>query len=272
MNALWIKVQRALDNAFTKQIVVFVKWCWSRWHPLPTTVKVGITSLLLGFGLLGNAHYQGLAVAPGELHMGDVGRILYVHVPTAWIALLSFLAAFIAAVGALWTSKFGWDALVGACSEVGLVLTGMLLFQGMVWAKPTWGTYWVWDPRLTSSAMMFVMFGVVLLLRKIISDPERRMTVSSVTAILAFVDVPIVYFSVRWWKAGLHQDFSSPDTVSETMHLPLRMAAFGVLFIAIGLVLFRWKTIRRELEIETDVPDLPPVPTPLQLDEQEGQS
>ena len=223
-------------------------------------------SLALGFVLLAVAHYQGLFVAPSEAYMQNVGRILYVHVPTAWISMLCFLAAFIAAVGALWTGRYGWDAMVAACSEVGVVLTGMLLFQGSVWAKPTWGTWWSWDPRLTSSAMMFLMFGVVLLLRGLIADPARRLTLSSVAAILAFVDVPIVYFSVKWWNS-LHQEWSSPATVAQTMHLPLRMAAFGVLFIAIGLIAFRWKTIRNELDAETRVPDLPPEPSVLKLDD-----
>ena len=115
MNALWIKVQRALDNAFTKQIVVFVKWCWSRWHPLPTTVKVGITSLfwatdcwvmLIIKALLSlRANYTWAMWGVFCTYMFRHG----LH--------YSVLAAFIAAVGALWTSKFGWDALVGACSE-----------------------------------------------------------------------------------------------------------------------------------------------------------
>jgi heme exporter protein C len=118
--------------------------------------------------------------------------------------------------------------------------------------------------------MMFIMFGVVLLLRNLISDPARRLTLSAVAAILAFVDVPIVYFSVKWWNS-LHQPWSSPETVSQTMHLPLRMAAFGMLFIAAGFIAIRWKTIRVQLEAETRVPDLPDRPEPLQLDE-EGES
>ena len=98
--------------------------------------------VLLGFGMLAWAHYMGLFVAPSERYMANVGRILYVHVPTAWISLLCFLVAFIAAIGALWTGRYGWDALVAASSEVGVVLTGLLLFQGAVWAKPTW--IWRW--------------------------------------------------------------------------------------------------------------------------------
>ena len=120
----------------------------------------------LGLGLLGWAHYQGLFIAPPEAMMGDVGRILYAHVPAAWNALLTYLVAFIAAVGSLYTAKRGWDALVEASVEVGVLLNALLLVQGSLWAKPTWGVYWTWDPRLTTCAIMVVAFGVVLALRR----------------------------------------------------------------------------------------------------------
>ena len=232
-------------------------------------MRLGGLAVIAGFVLLGWAHYMGLFVAPSEAYMQNVGRILYVHVPTAWVSLLCFLVSFIAAVGALWTGRYGWDALVAASSEVGVVLTALLLCQGAIWAKPTWGTWWSWDPRLTSSAMMLVMFGVVLLLRALIRDPARRLTVSSIAAVLAFVDVPIVYFSVKWWNT-LHQPLSSPETVSQTMHLPLRMAAFGMLFLAAGLIGIRALTIRRELIRETTAPELPTPVSTLALDGEGG--
>ena len=107
----------------------------------------------LGLGLLAGAHLMGLLVAPSERYMANVGRILYVHVPTAWVSLLCFTVAFIAAIGALWTGRVGWDALMAGASEVGVVLTGLLLFQGAVWAKPTWGTWWASaSPACSSSA------------------------------------------------------------------------------------------------------------------------
>ena len=228
-------------------------------------MRLGWIAVIVGFVLLGWAHYMGLFVAPSEAYMQNVGRILYVHVPTAWVSLLCFLVSFIAAVGALWTGRYRWDALVAASAEVGVVLTGLLLAQGSLWAKPTWGTWWSWDPRLTSSAMMLVMFGVVLLLRSLIRDPARRLTVSSVAAVLAFVDVPIVYFSVKWWNS-LHQPWSSPETVSQTMHLPLRMAAFGMLFMAAGFIAIRAMVIGRQLIRETTAPELPVPATTIELD------
>ena len=210
----------------------------------------------LGVVLIAIGHYMGLFVAPKEAMMGDVGRILYVHVPTAWVALLTYLIAFVIAIGSLWTGKRGWDAHLEATIEVGVVLNVLLTFQGSIWAKPTWGIWWTWDPRLTTTAIMVLSFVGVLLLRGSITNPERRSLVSAVGAIIAFVNVPIVYMSVKWWRT-LHQDFSSPETVSSTMVLPLRIAAFGMLFLMIGLILARGRIALQRLEEEADAPDLP---------------
>ena len=224
-------------------------------------------SIALGVILLAIGHGMGLFVAPSEAMMGDVGRILYVHVPTAWVALVSYLIAFIAAVGALWSGRVGWDATMEAAIEMGVVLTGMLLMQGSIWARPTWGVWWTWDPRLTTSAIMLVAFSAVLLLRSVIDQPERRMLVSAVATIVAFVDVPIVYFSAKWWNS-LHQTFSSPKTVSSPMITPLRVAAFGMLFLSIGYIGARRRIALRRLEEETTPDTLPDRPAGLKLNEE----
>ena len=223
---------------------------------------LGVAGLLMLIG----AHYVGLFVAPPEAMMGDVGRILYAHVPTAWVGLLTYLAAFIAAIGALLTGRAAWDAMVEATVEVGLLLNVLLLIQGSVWAKPTWGVYWTWDPRLTTSAIMVIAFGVVLVLRKQIEEPARRLTLSSVATIIAFINVPIVYMSVKWWRT-LHQDFSSPETVSNSMVTPLRIAAFGMLFVAIYFIVRRWRITLNQLNAEFEAPELPQPASPLKLEE-----
>ena len=219
---------------------------------------------MLGIALVAWGHFNGLVVAPPEAMMGDVGRILYVHVPTAWVGLATYLVAFIAAIGTLWTSKLGWDAMVEASVEVGVILNGLLLIQGSIWAKPTWGVYWTWDPRLTTSAVMVVAFGAILVLRKMIDQPSRRMTLSAVATIVAFVNVPITYMSVKWWRT-LHQNFSSPETVSSTMVTPLRVAAFGMLFLATAMVIRRWRIGHARLAAEAAASDMPPTPAPLDL-------
>ncbi len=221
---------------------------------------------LLGTALLVWSHYTGLFVAPPEAMMGDVGRILYAHVPTAWVGLLTYLVAFIAAIGALSTGRAAWDAMVEATVEVGLLLNVLLLVQGSLWAKPTWGVYWTWDPRLTTCAIMVVAFGVVLALRRQIDDPSRRLTLSSVATIIAFVNVPIVYMSVKWWRT-LHQPYSSPETVDSAMVTPLRVAAFGMLFLATGFIVRRWRIALASLRSEFDAPDLPDAPKPLTIED-----
>ena len=218
----------------------------------------------LGLLLVIIGHSMGLFVAPKEAMMGDVGRILYVHVPTAWVALLTYLIAFVLAVGSLWTGRRGWDAGLEATVEVGILLNVLLTIQGSIWARPTWGIWWTWDPRLTTTVIMVFSFIGVLLLRRLTTNPERRTVLSAAGAIVAFVNVPIVYMSVKWWRT-LHQDFSSTDTVSNTMVLPLRIAAFGMLFLMIGMILGRTKLALHRLAQEDDAPDLPEQLKPLDI-------
>ena len=190
---------------------------------------------LLGIVTLAVGCYFGLAVAPPERHMGEVQRIMYVHVPCAWVGLLSYVAASVAAVGSLWTSRPKWDAAMIGMVETGLVLNALLLMQGSIWAKPTWGHWWVWDVRLTTSAILLILFAGVLALRSFVQDPEKRATWSAVATILATADVILVYFSVKWWQS-IHQVQSTPETVDRAMVLPLRINAFAILFLAIWMV------------------------------------
>jgi heme exporter protein C len=192
----------------------------------------------LGFALLAVGSYWGLFVAPKETYMGDVQRIMYVHVPTAWNAMLAFTFAFACAVASLLRGGYKWDARLEAAMEVGVVLAALLCVQGAIWAKPTWGVWWDWDPRLTTTAIMLLAFSGIIALRSFVEDPGRRAVWSAVAAIIAFADVPIVYFSVKWWNS-LHQTQSTPETVSRAFHWPLRVNAFGVLFLMGGLIALR---------------------------------
>jgi len=125
-----------------------------------------------------------------------------------------------------------------AAIEVGVVLAFLLCCQGSIWAKPTWGVWWDWDPRLTTTAVLLFAFLGILALRKFVEDPARRAIWSAVATIIAYADVPIVYYSVRWWNS-LHQLQSSPATVSRQFWLPLRMNAFGILFLMTGFIMLR---------------------------------
>ena len=193
---------------------------------------------LAGIGLLLVGSYFGLFVAPPERHMGEVQRILYVHVPVAWITMLVFTFSFGFAIASLWSGKEKWDNLLTGSIETGVVLCGLLQLQGMIWARATWGVWWDWDVRLTTTLVLMLLFAGILALRSFVPEPGRRATWSAIAAIVAYVDVPLVYFCVRWWRS-LHQVQSSPDTMDPAMILPLRINSFAVLAIAI------WFTVRR---------------------------
>ena len=221
----------------------------------PSGPGAGYALLAFGAVLLAVGSYIGLFVAPSESYMGDVYRIMYVHVPTAWNALLAFTFGFGSAVAFLLKGDFKWDARHEAAVEMGVVLAGLLCCQGAIWARPTWGVWWDWDPRLTTTAVMFFAFIGILALRRFVEDPVKRATWSAVATIIAYVDVPIVYFSVRWWNS-LHQMQSSPETVSAPFLIPLRTNAFGILFLMAGLITLRTRIARLRLSQEM----APPLP------------
>ncbi len=229
-------------------------------------MRWSLVFLALGTVLLVIGHGMGLFLTPPEAMMGEVGRILYAHVPTAWVALVVYLVAFVGAVGALWNGRETWDATVEAAVEVGVLLNAMLLVQGSIWARPTWGIWWTWDPRLTSAAVMFVSFIGVLVLRGMIASPSRRLVATSIATIVSFVNVPVVYFSVKWWRT-LHQPWSSPETVDSPMILPLRVSAFGMLFLAVGFLLVRRSLALGRLRAELEGADQPARPAPLSLED-----
>ena len=209
----------------------------------------------LGCGLLAWGSYWGLFVAPAETYMGDVQRIMYVHVPTAWNALLALTFGFGCALMSLVRGGWRWDARLEGAMEVGVVLSALLCMQGSIWAKPTWGVWWDWDPRLTTTAVMVFAFGAILALRRFVDDPTKRAVWSAAAAIVAYADVPLVYFSVKWWNS-LHQLQSTPQTVSKAFHWPLRINAFGILFLMSGMIALRTRVAALRLQDEL----APPLP------------
>ncbi len=210
----------------------------------------GLLWLTIGCGL-------GLFWAPKERMMGDVGRILYVHVPAAWIALVVFTVAFVSALGYLFSGRMGWDWAVEAACEVGVVLNALLLVLGSIFAKPTWNTWWTWDPRLTASLVMMLTFIGVLLLRSAVRNPGQRATWTAVSTIVAYMNIPITYMSVRWW-ASMHQQQSTPRTIDPDMTFVMRMCAWAFLMIAIWFMARRWRIARAHALAE--MPDALPEP------------
>ncbi len=151
-----------------------------------------------------------LVVSPADVVQKDAVRLLYLHVPTAWIAMyISFGVTTLASGLYLWRrsrSRF-WDITAGASAEIGVLFLGLTLAVGAIWGKATWGVWWTWDARLTTTAVLFVLYLGYLAVRKVPASPEVQSRRAAIVAIAAFLDVPIVHQSVEWWRT-LHQDAS----------------------------------------------------------------
>lgn len=193
-------------------------------------------------------------VSPPDVFQGDFVRIMYVHVPSAWLAFLAFgVTAF---GGLMWLvrRKDRWDRLAAASAEVGVLFTGLALLTGSIWGKPVWGTYWDWgDARMASTALMFFVYLGYLALRRATPDPVTRARRSSILGLVAVVQVPLVYFSVNLWRT-LHQGLTvRPDGIqmdgSMLRALLVNLAAFTLLYLA--LVAERMRIARLEAELET---------------------
>jgi heme exporter protein C len=193
------------------------------------------------------ASWMGLVWAPTDAVQGDVYRVIYVHVPTAWLAYLAFVIVFLASVGWLWTRRPWFDALAVASAEIGVLFTGLFIVAGSIWAKPTWGVWWTWDPRLVTTAVMFCMYLGYLLLRSLSNDFERRATRAAVLGIIAVVDIPIVHLSVLWMNS-VHQ-LPTVARIGASPALDAQMGmTLGVSVIAFTLVYFALLVERMELE------------------------
>jgi heme exporter protein C len=194
------------------------------------------------------ASVMALFWAPTDTTQGDVYRIMYVHVPTAWLAYLAFVVVFLASVGWLWTKRPILDAIAVSSAEIGVLFTGLCLIAGSIWAKPTWGVWWTWEPRLVTTAIMFVMYVGYLLLRGLSTDFSRRATRAAVFGVIAVIDVPIVHLSVLWANS-LHQlptvlRISGAPSLDSAMLLTL-MASVG----AFTLVYAYFMSVRVSIEL-----------------------
>jgi heme exporter protein C len=182
--------------------------------------------------------YLGLVWSPPDVDQGNAMRILYMHVPSIWTAYLAFFLVLVASVLYLWKRDLKWDRLAGSAAELGVLLTALTLAVGSVWAKPVWGVWWTWDPRLTTTAILFVIYAGYLMLRTLAVDPISRAKQSAVVGIIGFVDIPIVHMSVLWWRS-LHQ---APTILQPNLSNPpldprmeaalfVNVVAFTVLFV-----------------------------------------
>ncbi len=195
---------------------------------------------VLGVAGLALTVWLGLWVTPPDQFMGQLVRLLYIHPPVAWVMYLAYGLSFLATILYLWprTRDLRFDRLAGASAEVGVVFTGLTLVSGSIWGRPTWGTWWTWDPLLTTTALLFVLYLGYLALRRVPGDPDVRARRSAIGALVAFVDVPIVYFSVSWWRS-LHQA-PTISLATRRMYVHGSMASTLLLGFVSMTLLFAW--------------------------------
>ena len=181
-------------------------------------------------GLLAVAAYVGLVASPPDAFQGEYVRIMYVHVPNAWVAYVAFAITCVASALYLAKRTPVYDYVAHSATELGVVFTGLALVTGSIWGRPVWGTWWTWDARLVTTAVLFFIYLGALLVRGLADDPQRGARLAAVVSIIGFLDVPVIHYSVVWFRT-LHQPASL--TPGDTkMALPMLAA------LLLGLLAF----------------------------------
>jgi heme exporter protein C len=218
----------------------------ARWAPW----AFGLAFLSLAVGA-----YGALAVVPADYQQGENFRILYIHVPAAWMSLFIFIAMAVQAVIALvWRIKL-CEILAMACAPIGAAFTVITLASGSIWGKPTWGTWWTWDPRLTSELVLLFLYVGVIGLYNAIEDRRAAARAAAFLALVGLVNVPIVHFAVKWWNT-LHQGETirliGPSKMDPSMMWPLIVMVIGTKLWFIGSLLQRARAMNLEQEAGKD--------------------
>lgn len=200
---------------------------------------------VLAFLLVAAAQVVAILISPPDAAMGHTQKIMYVHVPTAWSAFLAFFLVFIFSIAYLWTRRERYDRIALGAAEVGTALTALTIAQGSIWGRPTWGVWWTWDPRLTTTAIMLLIYVGYLALRAFTDDQERGARWAAAVGVLGFINVPIVYMSVRWWRT-IHQVQSTSSSVAPEYRTALLMNVIAITMLTVYFILKRAESARLE--------------------------
>jgi len=197
--------------------------------------------LITGFSALAFLVALGMVFlyAPRELTMGDIQRIFYFHVSSAWIGFFGFFVTFVGGIAYLARGERRWDILALSSAEVGLTFITMTLLTGMLWAKPVWGAYWTWEPRLTISAVQWLLYVAYVMLRGSVTSQERSVRFAAVYGIVAFVTVPLSWFAIRWWRS-IHPQIISGGEMALTAKMRY------TLFVSLGAFTLLYATLLRQ--------------------------
>jgi heme exporter protein C len=213
----------------------FLPWLWA------------VSVLVLGWGL-----YLSLFVAPADYQQGETVRIMFIHVPFAWLAMACYGAMTIAALGTLvWRHPLA-DVLQKSAAPLGAAFTFLALVTGSLWGKPTWGTYWVWDARLTSVLILFLIYLGLIALWQAVEEPGKAARAAAILTLVGAINIPIIKFSVDWWNT-LHQPASvfrlDGPTIHPALLWPLLIMALGMtlLFATLLVMAMRNEILRRRV-------------------------
>ncbi len=226
----------ANPTRFLRIVSAVLPWLWAA------------TAIMAAIGL-----YLTFFVAPPDYQQGETVKIMFIHVPSAWLAMMGYTLIAIAALGTLvWRHPLA-DVAARAAAPIGAAFTLLALVTGSLWGKPMWGTYWVWDARLTSVLVLFLLYLGLIALSRAIDDPVRSARATAILALVGFVNVPIIKFSVDWWNT-LHQPASVMKLDGPAIHssilwpLIVMAIAFTLLFFTLHLLAMRAEILKRRVE------------------------
>jgi len=220
----------------------FIGWLrrYEKWFGIAAVILIAI-------GL-----YTGLVTSSADYYQGEVVRIMYVHVPFAQTAMFAYSTLFICSIWYLWKRDPIVDNAAHAAAGIALFFTAGGLLTGSIWGKPTWNTWWTWDPRLTSFAILFLTLVGYLMLRSFLDDKEKRATFAAILAIIGFIDLPIVHFSVEWWRS-LHQPLSISTrgvSIAADMAIPFTLMSIGIALLFTYMLMVRTQMLYLEYLLE----------------------
>lgn len=213
-----------------------------------TTMILGILTLIA----IGVLALFGLVLSPADANQGDSVRIMYIHVPSAWLAYLAFGVTGLCSAAYLWkrTRSLQWDRIAGASAEVGVLFMGITLVTGSLWGRISWGTYWTWDSRLTTTAFLFVTYVGYLAVRGLGGSHHQRAKRSAVLALFAALEVPLVHFSVKWWRP-LHQNETVENgKLNDLMLFSLFIGLVSFTLLYVWLVLHRQRVLALDDQVD----------------------
>ncbi len=196
--------------------------------------------------------YFAFFYAPVEKIMGLIQKIFYFHVSSAWIGFFAFFITFIMSILYLITKKIIYDDIASASAEIGLIFCTIVIVTGPLWARPTWGVYWTWDPRLTSTLILWFIYVGYIMLRQFMEESQKRAQFSAALGIIGFINVPIVFLSIQWWENTIHPNVvqKGGGGMHPDMFVAMQVCLFVFTIIYISLLIRRLRIIFLERQVK----------------------